>query len=340
MSALTMTDLFAGGGGTSTGATMAGVNVTVAVNHWPPSLATHAANHPCTAHENIDISQADPTRFPQTDILWASPSCTHHTRAQGKRRETRAHGEFDIDRAWDWPTIMAAEPDKARATMFDVVRFAEALHHRYVVVENVPEVQDWVFYPQWLQMMGMLGYEHRVQTLDAAHVATTGPAVSQHRERFFATFWRQDQVEPLMVTETVGTPPAADLILDEDPGQLIADRKRPLAPATMSRIEATLDRYPDARRMVVSYYGSSRVGRASTRPIGTLTTHDRHAIITRTPRGVAYRMLRNAEASRAMGFPEDYQWRGTTKDITKQIGNAVATNVSRDLIAGILEVAA
>ena len=54
-----MTDLFAGGGGTSTGAALAGVDVTVAVNHWAPSLATHAANHPTTQHENIDISQAE-----------------------------------------------------------------------------------------------------------------------------------------------------------------------------------------------------------------------------------------------------------------------------------------
>ncbi len=335
-----MTDLFAGGGGTSTGAALAGVDVTVAVNHWAPSLATHAANHPTTQHENIDISQADPARFPRTDILWASPSCTHHTRAQGKRRETREHGEFSIDRAWDWGQIMAAEPDKARATMFDVVRFAEALHHRYVIVENVPEVQDWVFYPQWLQMMGMLGYHHRVQTLDAARVATTGTAVPQHRQRFFATFWREDQPEPIEVVETQGDLPSADLILDDDPGPLISGRARPLAAATVARIEATLDRYPDERRMLVSYYGSSRVGRPSWRPMGTLTTHDRHAVLTRTPRGVAYRMLRNAEASRAMGFPETYQWMGTHADVTKQIGNAVATNVSRDLLAGVVEVAA
>lgn len=336
---LTMTDLFAGGGGTSTGAALASVDVRVAVNHWAPSLATHAANHPTTAHENIDISQADPARFQRTDILWASPSCTHHTRAQGKRRETRQHGEFDIDRAWDWPTIMAAEPDNARATMFDVVRFAEALHHRYVIVENVPEVMDWMFYPQWLQMMGMLGYQHRVQILDAAKVATSGRAVAQHRVRFFATFWRDDQQAPDLITETESLRPA-DEILDADPGRLISERTRPLAQASMERIEATLDRYPDAQRMIVSYYGASKVGRPSSCPIGTLTTHDRHAVLTRTPRGVAYRMLRNAEAARGMGFRDTYQWCGSTKDVTKQIGNAVATNVARDLCAGIVQVAA
>lgn len=43
-------DLFAGAGGFSTGAQMAGVEVVWAANHWPVAVETHAANHPETAH--------------------------------------------------------------------------------------------------------------------------------------------------------------------------------------------------------------------------------------------------------------------------------------------------
>ena len=39
-------DLFAGAGGFSTGATMAGCNVVWAANHWRSAVEIHAANHP------------------------------------------------------------------------------------------------------------------------------------------------------------------------------------------------------------------------------------------------------------------------------------------------------
>ena len=68
---LTLTDLFCGAGGSSTGAEMVpGVEVVMAVNHWRLAVATHAANHPGTAHDCADISQVDPRRYPSTDLLW------------------------------------------------------------------------------------------------------------------------------------------------------------------------------------------------------------------------------------------------------------------------------
>lgn len=334
MLTLTVTDLFAGAGGSSTGLAAAGLTITAAVNHWPIAIDTHAANHPGSAHECLDISQADVDRFPTTDMLWASPSCTHHTVAQGKRRAT---GQLDLltEHADTLDGIRAAEPDRSRATMFDVVRFTERHRYRYVVVENVPEVQDWALYPHWLAMMGALGYQHRIQVLDSARVGTP---VAQHRIRYYGLFWRDDQTPPPALAEHDDLLPS-EAILDSDIGPLISDRPRPLAPATMQRIEATLDRYPD-RQMLVSYYGASKSGRPVSRPMGTLTTKARHALLTRGRRGLHYRMLTLDEQAAAMGFPTDYQWRGTGVDIQKQIGNAVTTNVAATLGAAIKQVAA
>lgn len=328
-------DGFAGGGGASTGLMQAGYRIRVAINHWPVSVATHQANHPDTLHECLDMSQSDPRRFPRTPAAWFSPSCTHHTSAQGVRRE---RGQLslvdDVPETLD--ELREAEPDASRATMFDVLRFAEVHRYRHVVVENVTEIQDWTLYPYWLGMMTALGYRHRVQVLDAARV---GPnPVPQHRERYFGMFWREDQAEPPMVTmhnRLVG----AEAILDPDPGLLISERARPLASATMDRITATLDRYSD-RQVLVSYYGASKVGRPVSRPMGTLTTKARHALVTRGARGLHYRMLNNAEMARAMGFPGDYRWTGTSSDITKQLGNAVCVNVSEAIGRSLLEASA
>ena len=129
---LTLTDLFCGAGGSSTGAEMVpGVEVVMAVNHWRLAVATHAANHPGTAHDCADISQVDPRRYPSTDLLWASPECTNHSIARGMSRRRQAEA-----RRADLFGPLEADPPpgeeaavRSRATMWDVVRFAE--HHAY-----------------------------------------------------------------------------------------------------------------------------------------------------------------------------------------------------------------
>lgn len=73
----TVTDLFCGAGGSSTGMTDAGYDVKVAANHWERAIETHSANHPDTEHLCADISAIDLRHLPKTDVLWASPTCTN-----------------------------------------------------------------------------------------------------------------------------------------------------------------------------------------------------------------------------------------------------------------------
>lgn len=79
-------DLFAGGGGASLGMEMAGYRVHAAVNHNPQAVAIHAINHPHTEHWVQDIYTVSPrqvTRGRPVGWLWASPDCTHHSKAKG-----------------------------------------------------------------------------------------------------------------------------------------------------------------------------------------------------------------------------------------------------------------
>lgn len=67
---LTLTDLFCGAGGSSTGATsVPGVQVSVASNHWQLAVDTHNTNHPNADHICADLSQIDPRLFRNTDLL-------------------------------------------------------------------------------------------------------------------------------------------------------------------------------------------------------------------------------------------------------------------------------
>ena len=86
-------DLFAGGGGASTGIEQAiGRPVDVAINHDPEAVSLHQANHPQTLHYVSDVFEVDPlavTDGRPVGLLWASPDCTFHSKARGGKN-TRA----------------------------------------------------------------------------------------------------------------------------------------------------------------------------------------------------------------------------------------------------------
>src|SRR5690348_8067942 len=108
---LTITDLFCGAGGSGLGAHAAGYELVMAANHWDRAIATHAANFPDTEHDCADISQVDPRRYRTTDVLWASPECTNHSQAKGRKRN-------QLDRRPDeyGETLPLAADERSRAT--------------------------------------------------------------------------------------------------------------------------------------------------------------------------------------------------------------------------------
>lgn len=181
---LTMTDMFCGGGGSSTGAIMIpGVRVVMAANHWKLAIETHAANHPDTDHRCADLSQVDPRLFPRTNIGWFSPSCTKHSVAQGKKRldaQPDLFGEILPNEA----------AERSRATMWDVVRFSEYHQYDAVVLENVVEVVQWPPFPAFLTAMVSLGYEYRIVYVNSMHAQVYGPGAPQSRDRIYIVFWR------------------------------------------------------------------------------------------------------------------------------------------------------
>ncbi len=126
---LKVADLFCGAGGTTEGAMQAihalGRDVEfVAVNHWPVAIATHEANHPNVRHYCKDLDTANPCEIvPEghLDLLLASPECRFHSPAQGGR---------PLD-------------EQNRASAWHVVRWAERLYVRRIVVENVPRFIRW-----------------------------------------------------------------------------------------------------------------------------------------------------------------------------------------------------
>lgn len=116
-------DLFAGGGGASTGIEQAiGRHVDIAINHDPEAVALHQANHPQTQHYVSDVFEVDPVAVTDgrpVGLLWASPDCKHFSKAKGGKPVSK----------------------KIRSLAWVVVKWARAVRPRVILLENVEEFQ-------------------------------------------------------------------------------------------------------------------------------------------------------------------------------------------------------
>lgn len=182
---LTITDLFCGAGGSAQGGEMVpGVKIRMAANHWKLAVDTHSRNFPNAEHDVADISAALPKRYPRTHLLWASPECTNHTSAKGRRRLADAQPDLFGD------VLPDEAAERSRATMWDVLRFAE--YHRYlgIIVENVVQVRDWVLWPAWVTGLQNLGCDFRVVYLNSMFAQGAGLPAPQSRDRLYVVAWR------------------------------------------------------------------------------------------------------------------------------------------------------
>lgn len=187
---LTVTDLFCGAGGSSSGLVEAGCKVVIAANHWALAIESHQANHPETDHAQADISQVDPAYFPRTHVLWGSPECTNHSIAKGiKRQRMQDQALFELDGTRPLPDEAA---NRSRATMWDIPRFAE--YHRYmaIILENVVDAYRWDQFPAWQMAMESLGYRLRFVWLNSMHAQIGGLPAPQSRDRMYIVMWRAD----------------------------------------------------------------------------------------------------------------------------------------------------
>ncbi|WP_439254375.1 DNA cytosine methyltransferase, partial [Pseudomonas monteilii] len=80
-------DLFAGGGGASTGLEIGlGRKVAVAINHNPKAISMHTVNHPHAKHYQNDVWGVCPLVAAMGRVvgwLHASPDCRHFSQALG-----------------------------------------------------------------------------------------------------------------------------------------------------------------------------------------------------------------------------------------------------------------
>lgn len=283
MRKLNAADLFCGAGGTSQGAEQSGAaKVRFALNHWQTAVDTHSANFPDAKHVNSRLDAVSPSEAERIDLLFASPECTHHSRARGGR-----------------PTS-----DQQRSGAWQVLPWIE--HHRpsFVVIENVVEFRDWGpvgthgrpletkkghTFAAWLTAIESMGYRCEVVELNAADF---GAATSRNRLFVIARKGNRSPAipEPTHARNAGGElpgmglqrwRPAADVIDWTIPCPSVFFRKRPLADKTLLRIEAGLRRFVGP---FVAQWDNQSGGGSYTRsidaPFGTIVTKANAGLVT------------------------------------------------------------
>lgn len=164
-------DLFCGFGGSSQGIRRAGITLRAAANHNERSIEVHAANFRDADHWRADLvdrksgDYVDVRDLPRARFLWASPSCTHHSRANAKKLYEQGRQLAFTDLEDDFDEAAYANSERSRVSMCCVLRYAE--HHRpeIIIVENVVEVAHWgpdgdgSMFRWWLRELDLIGYD-------------------------------------------------------------------------------------------------------------------------------------------------------------------------------------
>jgi DNA (cytosine-5)-methyltransferase 1 len=310
---ITVTDQFCGAGGSSIGATQAGAEVKLAMNHWKLAIETHNTNFPKVDHECTDISAADPRRYPSTDILITSPECTNHSLAKGVPRRYYEKDIFGTQ-------LIDPAAERSRATMWDVPRFAEYHDYNIIITENVVDAAKWRLWEAWLKAMHDLGYDHETVYFNSMFAWPT----PQSRDRMYVVFWKRGnrkpdlEFHPIAFCGTCGkdipsiqtwkkrshwgrykaqyfyrcpmcahnvTPyyyAAFNAIDWTIQAERIGDRKRPLKPKTLERIQYSFDTYGRKPMIITGRYTSGlecRVHDASEEPVPTQPGDSSHAVV-------------------------------------------------------------
>lgn len=193
-------DMFSGCGGSSQGIEAAGFEVWFAANHWEYAVEIHEDNHPKAEHfiaDLLDETRKDYYRasdLPRADLLWASPSCVNHSKANAKRALETDTPVTEFDDPEYLANVTKSEMD--RATAVCVAQYARKHHPLAIVVENVPQFAQWGVqrgkakrgdgstYQWWIKEFEKMGYDHRALFLNAMFF----PPCPQSRDRMFVVF--------------------------------------------------------------------------------------------------------------------------------------------------------
>lgn len=304
-------DMLAGGGGTTTGAKMAGARVRFAINHNAEAVDVHRRNHPEVEHYCEDACLFDYGRWRGLDGILASIACQGFSPAA-----TNCGGG---------PRGSLPKHDKDRATAHAVTHALELTRVPFAIVEcTVGLASWWELYRSWCEMLRALGYQLAEHVIDAADF---GAPAARSRLYVTAVRGRSPLVLRLPPRQRVGVGACFDAALT---GWLPVSK---LPPDARRRIARARKRH---RGLMAVRYTSTDIGRGLDEIAPTITTKNQCAWVRPGRRGDERRMWRSHEYAAALGFPPDYKLTGKVNTDCRLIGNAVSPLVMRAIVEEVI----
>ncbi len=339
-------DCFCGAGGMTQGLRDAGIDVVLGIDIDGRAGATYEANHGRT------------TAFLKADI--------RTVRVEDVRRRLQGRPASDLVLAgcspcqfWSKMHTLREKSEQGSRLLLDFARLVEALRPGYVVVENVPglarhghEVLE--TFSRDLQSWGYQG-------LASGTVSCAKYGVPQTRERFLLLASRRHASITLPPHATDDPTTVRDVLGSKNGfARLEAGQRCPedsfhyasaLSPSNLDRIRMTPHDGGDRQAwsstdlQIPAYVGRDEAFRNVygrmwwDRPAPTLTTRFNSLSNGRFGHPQEDRALSLREGAALQTFPRDYEFVGTIKETSRQIGNAVPPALARAVGSHLRELA-
>jgi DNA (cytosine-5)-methyltransferase 1 len=281
-------DCLAGGGGiTKALKDLQDVDVKWVLNHDKIAIRTNMFNNKGVKHFHADMYKQNEREMEMVDFLWASIECTQHSQANGGRE--KKIGSYML--GWE------------------LIRYIIWLQPLVIGIENVPEFKKWApldetgkpdktrlgeEFEKWKQKIISLGYDYHENINNAADYG-----IPTRRVRYFAFFTRSELSMninwPTKTHSKTGTDglkkwvACREYIDLSNEGESIFGRKlnpnirkgkrKPLCHNTLKRIAGGIKKEAPELAFLMHYYGSGTQSQSLDKPLNTVVTKDRHALI-------------------------------------------------------------
>jgi DNA (cytosine-5)-methyltransferase 1 len=284
---ITSGDFLAGGGGVTYAMKNSGLRVKWVLNHNKMAIRTNMHNNKGIKHYLADFYTQDEHEMELVDFIWASIECTQHSRANGGRE--KKIGSYTL--GWE------------------LLRYVKHQQPLVLGIENVPEFKEWAplvdgkpdktrkgeEFERWKAAICALGYDYSEYINNAADFG-----IPTRRVRYFAFFTKShlqlsfNWPEPTHskdgkngLKKWVACKSFIDLTNE---GESIFGRKfnprikkgkrQPLCPNSLQRIGGGVSKYAPELAFIFQYYGNGKNIQSLKSPLNTVTTKDRHVLVT------------------------------------------------------------
>jgi len=338
MKKYTVADFFCGCGGFSEGFYQAGFDVVFSLDNWKLAKETHDINHPNCNCVHMDILKLKTEDFdeliPDTDVIIGSPPCVSFSNSNNSGK---ANKDFGVSLIKQYLKIILYKKTRPNSKL------------KYWIMENVPNSINYLKDKYTAKELGLDDNLPDLEIPIKEILTASNYGSPQGRKRAIVGDFvlpqithvnnpilikdifkmlgppinnKKEKIKDILFDFEINKSNLTDHFYDSTIPKCICDRARQLKEdhGYMGKME-----FPDS------------INRLSRTIMATEAYASRESMIFKAEHNKGYRAPTIREISSLMGFPINYQFKGSHNNKHKQIGNAVCVQLSKALACAIMK---